>query len=245
MVRFPKPILFAIPLILLVNLGLVLATPAGEVKGTVSDINGARVGGASLHFLGPGREVVTISTEEGTYSVHLEPGRCRVEVTRTGFFQARRGVFDIGRDSAFRFDFELVSGGIIDTIKVPVASKRDGGSSRNESKNAADVIEGTYHFEELQATQGESIRPLVAFGHSAIFSTLSRYVGPVVAGKYLPAIVTYDHYTFKANSIKYSRDDFSLVGEGDVSWDDGTTVRTGSRIEILLSGHDPVLKPLQ
>jgi Carboxypeptidase regulatory-like domain len=243
--QFPKPILFALPLMLLINLGLVPASPGGEVKGTVSDINGARVGGASLHFLGPGREVVTISTEEGTYSVHLEPGRYRVEVTHTGFSQARRGDFDIGRDSAFRFDFELVSGGIIDTIKVPVAPKQDGGSSGNGSKNGADVIEGTYRFEELQAPQGESIRPLVAFGHSDIFSTLSRYVGPVVEGKYLPAIVTYDRYTFKANSIKYSRDDFSLVGEGDASWDDGATVRTGSRIDILLSGHDPILKFLQ
>src|SRR5690348_12963584 len=85
-----------------------------EVNGTVTDVNGARVPGASVEIITKERKQVVLTATDGTYAIQLEPGTYQIRVSKFGFCDGHRGAFALKKKSQITFDFQLLVCGIND-----------------------------------------------------------------------------------------------------------------------------------
>ena len=95
-------------------------TETARIQGTVTDAAGAVVAGATVlvRGVGTGREVRTVSNEEGFYSIlSLQPGRYEVEVTQANFKTLRQDVtLEVAQNASLNFALE--PGAVSETVTV-------------------------------------------------------------------------------------------------------------------------------
>jgi hypothetical protein len=94
---------------------------AGQITGTVTDMGGAAVPGATILAVqaGTGASRQAVSGEGGFFTVPgLAPGTYRVDVALTGFRPASRQGIRIETGETVRLDVELLLGGVNETVTV-------------------------------------------------------------------------------------------------------------------------------
>ena len=197
-----------------------------EVKGFVTDINRAKVPGASVEFTSKGRKYTALTSENGTYTIQLHPGTYKVRVLKFGFCDGRRGAFSLKENSRAQFDFQLLVCGTWDTegISAPPSPPK---------------LPDRYQEEELNAITANGIRPLITFGGRKVYANLVHYSGFEYQGRRYPVVYTYDLLTITADTLSYSLKDNSIEGRGDVIWQEGNEARRGSEIRVSYSGGKP------
>ncbi len=200
------------------------------VRGLVTDFAGARVQAATLRFLSDGPELRTQTGTDGSYSIRLKPGSYTLLVVRDGFCPARRGLFTLEEGAEVEIDAQL----ILCTLAHGLEFAAEGTVKAEFSR-----YQGGYESEELNAPTPSLPRPLAMFGCRRQSGPLVRFTGLVVAGKYVPVVLTFGLYTLRANSLDYRPGDGTYAGEGDVLWQDGKISRRGSRIQVTLRGPTP------
>jgi hypothetical protein len=52
-------------------------------------------------------------------------------------------------------------------------------------------------------------------------------------------VYTYNLLTIKANTLTYSKREYSVRGAGDVIWQDGRSTRRGSKIDVAFDNGEP------
>jgi len=211
-----KTTLVALPFLLCV---LICAhsqvVPSHEVRGTVRDFLGGAVDNVSIEFASGQRTYPVTTGLAGTYSIRLQPGTYTVRTLIRGFCPTRRSGLVLKDGGITSLDFEIVTCGT-DTPYRP------------------------FDEQQLKEPIGQSrIRPLIIFGASREHGAI-EYLGFVVQGKYIRPTITYDRWTLRANSITYDQIEHRWTGQGEVTWQDGTTTKTGDYIEVLLRG-DPLV----
>lgn len=181
--------------------------PGSEIRGVVTDLLGGKVAGAAVRFVRETNEYTVQTEEDGTYSIHLTPGSYTVSAYYLGFCPAERGNFDLKPNSALALDFELIPC----AIHGPPFAR-------------------AYEKEELPELGPPGRRPLLQYGYRG--GSPAKHIGLVQQGVYVRPILTYDVWTLRANSIYYNQALHRVEGEGNVTWQDGTTTRTGTYIMI-------------
>lgn len=179
-----------------------------EIKGVVTAVRGEKIAGAEVRFAQPGGAYTAVTDEDGSYSIRLAPGSYTVSASYVsmGFCRADRGSFGLRPTSELQLDFQLLNCGF------------DGPSA-------------AYEKEELPELGPPGHRPLIHYGYRGRVM-LNEYIGLIEQGVYVPAVMTFDVWSLRANSILYNRTLHTLEGRGDISWHDGREVRKGSYILI-------------
>ena len=91
------------------------------LQGTVSDVNGASIAGATvvLNNVETNKEVQTISSDSGFYRFNgLAPGNYTLTVTQTNFKQNVTESITIDADKLQGLDVRLEAGGVSETVTV-------------------------------------------------------------------------------------------------------------------------------
>jgi hypothetical protein len=195
---------------------LSLVDPQAEVNGTVTDVSGARISGASLRFAQGEREVWARTSPDGIYSVRLHPGTYEVQARSLGFCPMRRGSFILDPGATATLDFELPTCAF-DDAKKPFLE------------------------EELPAPEFPKIVPLLQYGRRKSNSMI-EYTGFFDQGKYFRPVFTYNLWTVRANTITYDSAARLLTAKGDVVSQDGRTATPASFIQIHLGEPTEIVK---
>ena len=88
------------------------------VRGIITDINDARIVGATLRFSRSGVTLYTNTNREGSYEIKLRAGSYDIQVNANGFQQIDKPQFEIRLGPAIELDFKMVVGMFIDPITV-------------------------------------------------------------------------------------------------------------------------------
>lgn len=95
-------------------------TESAKIQGTVADVNGAVISGATItvRSSATGRETKVTSNEDGNYTVlSLQPGEYQIEVTQANFKTTKQEVTLTVAQSA-TLDFALEAGAVSETVTV-------------------------------------------------------------------------------------------------------------------------------
>lgn len=95
-------------------------TESAKIQGTVADVNGAVISGATItvRSSATGRETKVTSNEDGNYTVlSLQPGEYQIEVTQANFKTTKQEVTLTVAQSA-TLDFALEAGAVTETVTV-------------------------------------------------------------------------------------------------------------------------------
>lgn len=157
-----------------------------------------------------------------------------MRVEANGFTALRRADFIVTDGSTYSFDFELETVSPIIDFEI-VDNRKYAQNPVDES----DLLHGKYVYESLNAPPSGQLRPLIMFGGRGSQGGEIRYTGAVIDGAFRPAVLTYDHYTLRANVIVYDRVGNSFAAIGEVVWEDGKTIEHGKRLRINLGGPNP------
>jgi hypothetical protein len=136
----------------------------------------------------------------------LESGTYRVEVTFLGMCRMTRAPFLLRAGANLPMDFVLVL--------CPT-----------------DTSWRPYEEEQLGSFGRSGLPALVQYGSRKERGRI-EYVGLIQQGRYVRPVMTYDLWTLRANSIIYDRANATIIGEGDVVWQDGAATRNGTYIQI-------------
>ena len=96
---------------------VVLGQPSGKLAGTVSDLNEARVHGATVVVTIKGVTRTTTTNEEGAYELDLPSGIYRITVASIGFCPSRRASFRIKPSTAVTFNSLYCHARSVTTLK--------------------------------------------------------------------------------------------------------------------------------
>lgn len=203
-----------------------------QLHGLVTDINGARIVGATITLQGRERSVTLTSSGAGAYSGRLVPGTYTAVVNyQSGYCSARRGPFTLRAGSTVQFDFQLLSCPIVDRVDaVPLTElpSRDfyprGYDCQEFNPNAPDVL---------------PYRLVVCFGYREEEGGVFRYKGLTQQGNWLPVLITYNLMTVRADSAGYNARKQTLTAEGHVVYQDGWRTRTGRSLKVVVRGSRP------
>ncbi|MGI8639182.1 MAG: TonB-dependent receptor domain-containing protein [Pyrinomonadaceae bacterium] len=120
--KFPRLLRFLSCSVLILCFALIAdAQFKAALQGTVSDINGASVAGATvvLTNVETGKEVQTISNDDGFYRFNgLAPGIYKIAATQTNFKQKVIENYNINAETVQGLDIALEAGGISETVTV-------------------------------------------------------------------------------------------------------------------------------
>ncbi len=115
-----KRIVFLTISILSLSMLGISQTESARISGTVSDANGAALSGAtvSVKSLGTGREVKTVTSGDGSYSVlSLQPGRYQIEIGQANFKTTKQEVtLEVAQNADLNFTLE--AGSVSETVTV-------------------------------------------------------------------------------------------------------------------------------
>src|SRR5947199_28389 len=99
-----------VAILILTALRLAHGRPAkhkcAEVKGIVTDTNSAKVPGASLVFTSQGKEYTVLTSEDGTYTIRLNPDIYTVRASKFGFCDGHRSAFTLKENTKAQIDFQ-------------------------------------------------------------------------------------------------------------------------------------------
>jgi len=91
----------------------------GNIEGTITDAQGARVPGATVVLTGPGVNRTVTTDEEGFFrALQVKPGSYIVEVTATNFRPARREGLEVTLGQSTMADIKLEAGGVTETVTI-------------------------------------------------------------------------------------------------------------------------------
>lgn len=209
------------------------AAEHATVQGIVTDPTGGSIRDAELHFTSNGRETVTRSSSDGTYEVNLTPGVYTVRVTLPAFCDGRRGEFSARAGATIYFTFPLIVCGWEDGYTIDA----DG-----HTTPFSGTAPGGYAWEELPAVVPNGPKPMVLYGKREEKDGSIRYSTLVFANQRYSAVYTYDLQTVRATTFWYSPTDHSIVGTGNVLWQEGKTTKIGTRIEIKFLNGEPQIQ---
>jgi Carboxypeptidase regulatory-like domain len=225
------------PLVAFLNILSCLAGPVRgaqtEVKGTVTNITGAGVSGASVMFTSKGQRLTLKTARNGVYIGRLQPGTYDVRVMATGFCEMPRGSFIADDNPVIEINFRLIV--------------------------CPSDWTGKYYNAQLNPAPDSGLRPLVIFGQAKSVDNLTRYTGPVVPdivleksrdtyGKYpqavlkqhtYPVILSYNLMTIRCNELLYDSRKHLAIGTGEVEVEEGDRKRRGEKITVVLNGLEP------
>ncbi|MHB8526681.1 MAG: carboxypeptidase-like regulatory domain-containing protein [Candidatus Acidiferrales bacterium] len=194
-----------------------------ESSGTVKDVIGARIVGASVEFTSKTSHYSLTTGSDGTYSARLTPGIYSVTATKASFCDGHRASFSIVANQKVEIDFVLPYN----------MQASDGGFPR---------AAGCYNEDEPSMPRQGELRPLVLYGDreekssgEIVYSSLKRcvreYQSDTTEERY-PAIFTYDLLTLKADTLIFKPRDKSITGIGNVTLQNGTETQRGSTMTI-------------
>jgi hypothetical protein len=223
------------------------ASVAGQVTGTVIDLNDARVAGANITVEGEGLTRTTVTAEDGTYRLELPAGTFRIRVARTGFCPASRAPFRTVESTSIIFNFTMIPCSLVNELKMEkgkYAGERD--RYKDPFKEEAIPVAGA---------RTPALDLLVRYGSRQEDGTKIEYKGAVVSydsfsgptgsarvDKYLGASISYDSLMIRADKVVVDRNSLRIEAEGNVVVEDGKQRRCGKRAEVRFESGAPIVK---
>jgi hypothetical protein len=201
-----------------------------SVMGTVVDtVQAARITDAKVTLLGSGHKYETTTTPSGEYLLKLEPGVYEIRVTRPGFCDGGRAAFALEAGTKVTFDFELLQCGSVDPIRL---HPEDGNGTTSPPPHR-------YQREELNPVSPNFLRPVIFFGDRQENGDGVRYSALMLLDRHFPVVYTYNLLTIKSDTLIYSKTDNSVRATGNVSCDDGTNTKRGSKLDLTFRDGKP------
>jgi hypothetical protein len=235
MIRAMKQIDIFIVLLLLCSNAQCVSTerPHGSaatvLKGHIIDIHGSFISEADISIKRGGHSVLVHSDRYGQYSLELTAGKYTIEVTHPGFCQARRSSFYLSNGTTVDIDVRLL-------VCARQHQMRLDGQGRVTGE-----VEGypePYTHEELDGDWEHGLKPTLLYGErKKTASSVTEYRGPKHDGAQLPARLTFDLLDVESDLIYLDSQSRSIVCEGSVSWSDGHSHQSASKITVELKNR--------
>jgi hypothetical protein len=208
----------------------------GLVGGTIADISGAVIAGATIYFEGEGQIRETTTSEDGSYNINLPVGSYQMSVKRRAFCTMRRPLFKIEDSASIKFDFTLVGCPIVNDLTIV-----DG-----QYKGETDRIKPPF-MEETITVKGALLPDLlIRFGErlEKHDQNIVHYRATEAEGGYslLPVAIMYNSLTIYAEKVVFDRKAFRLTAENYVVVDDGKQKFHAKRADIEFIKGKPHLK---
>lgn len=206
------------------------------VKGLVTDPNNSLVGGATIIFTRVDQHPIVITSsitaDDGSYSIALEPGTYELSARRTGFCVERRASIRLHENLEVRIDFQLPVCAYVHPVRIPIPE-----TSTKPFKLPGAA--GGYGEEELSAISSTGLRPLILFGGREQRTGSIVYHGLAYGGNELLPVFTYNLTTLRSDILIYNSKDGSIEGIGNATWQDTKNTWQGKRIRLSIEGEHP------
>src|SRR5258708_29818775 len=209
-----------------------LAATHAVLHGQVTDINGSAVQGARVILYQAGRAKMSLETDAyGRFEVKTREGIYTMSASQLGFCPTRRSAF-------------YLADGVVATVelKLMVCSRYHKMKIDSEGRVSGEIEEysdGPYSYEELEGRWDHGIKPALLFGKRENIGENIIYPGPSFNNTQLPARLTIDLLTFKSTFLTHRPALRTLSCEGNVTWSDGQSHHSASRITIKLDSLQP------
>lgn len=204
----------------------------GEVVGTVRDVVGASIAGATVEFISQGKHYTVTVSDVGGYATRLIPGTYSVTARALYFCKEHRATFSIAANQKAVFDFILPVGATDTTPQDDSCYKED----------APDMGEGELHSLVLYGARSQK------GGQTFYLSLKQRSVlyenGLYVDGNY-PAVFSYDLLTLQADRLVFDSQAKSITAIGNVTLQNGVQTQRASKINIEFARAAPLVKVIQ
>jgi hypothetical protein len=197
-----------------------------EVVGTVRDVTGASIAGATVEFISQGTHYTVTVSNVGGYAERLTPGTYSVTARAPYFCEEHRAAFSIAADQKAEFDFILPTGTTDTTPRNDGCYKED----------APDMGKGELH-------------PLVLYGARSqkgaeIFYSGLKHRFPRVNENY-PAVFSCGLLTLQGDSLQFDSQAASITAIGSVALQNGVQTQHASEINIEFARGDVIVKVIR
>lgn len=191
---------------------------AGEqlsrVKGTVSDENGALIGGAKIIFTNDATNREIVTDFQGTYDVELLAGSYNIVVRSAGFCPFQRSQFQITASNIFTLNMKLRSGG-----------------SHSQCFQEGFDLPKPHSFVRIQYGERQEQRDTIEY---------REILGSELGDHELRAI--YDGISIRAEKIRYSKASHLIEAEGNVIIERKGQVIKARRAHFDYRAKDPIVQ---
>jgi hypothetical protein len=227
------------------------ARATGEVRGTVIDMNDARVSRATITVEGDGLSRTVATSDDGTYKIELPLGTYRIKATRIGFFPGRRAPFRAVSSASIILNFTLIPCSIVNEITIK-SGQYVGEKDRYEDPFKEEVF-------PLVHPTGTQLELSVRYGSRQEDQNIVEYRGTVIPyeahadtptgsvrrDKYLGVTISYNLLTIRADQVRLDPTTFRLEAEGNVVVEDGKRCDKGRRVVADLKTDEPRVELIQ
>lgn len=204
------------------------AQTTGQVRGTVVDVNDARVAGATITVEGEGATRAVTTAEDGTYRIELPTGIYRIRVNSRGFCPARRAPFRVQPSTDVMLNFILTACPIVNNITV-VNGQYAGETDRYQDPFREEVF-------RLAHPSGAPLELLLRYKER-------REDGSII--EYREAALSYDALMIRADKVRLDPRTFRVEAEGNVIVEDGKRCVRARRAVVNLQTGNPSLELTQ
>jgi hypothetical protein len=213
------------------------AQATGQLSGTVTDINGARIADAKVAIEGDGTIRTVTTAQDGTYEVDLTRGIYRIRVSSPGFCPTRRAAFRFQSSTAVTFNFTLVVCAL-ENVLIGENGKYIGEKDRYRMPFKEEVL-------PVKSASVFPLNLLIQYGERLKDKNVIQYKGFKIDSKCLGVIVTYNLLTIQADKVRFDKQTLKLEAEDNVIVEDGKQCSRAKKAEVDFNGREPIIRLTQ
>ncbi|MBX7062859.1 MAG: carboxypeptidase-like regulatory domain-containing protein [Pyrinomonadaceae bacterium] len=224
----------------------VSAQDGGVIKGVVRDATGAVVPNASIAFSDGAGVKTSLTNEYGEFIANLRPSNYTIKVSRLGFCDSTRPIFELTGNELVEFDFILIP------CSIKNVTEYDRNSKRSSEKS---VIGGPFE-EKLWNICADTAKPfpmLIRYGkalENSVGSIEYRGFTTSIAGTYadgrafaanseLPVTLYFKHETVTAERGWFFPKENRLILRGKVTWKGSGQLDQIEELQVIFCRKDP------
>lgn len=214
----------------------------GTLKGTLMDVSGRRVAGATVLIEGGRTTYRVVTDKDGAYQIELQAGLYHLSVSGwKEFSPARRAAFYLPPSTVTAINFILIERKAV-AIPYPGAKPGeffDDGPSTDIKYEVLPFV----HTPDIQREIGVQFGEKHEKGSVIEYKAELMYRGHALYGDPHPAVVvSYNLITIYANRVFFNRKSFKLKAEGNVIVEEGDKRVHAKSAVVDFTAVKPILK---